>query len=312
MLYVVLKLLAVVLTAECGQTLALESSGTTGPRGLNLDGKMFNLSSGGVCFYPPSFSPTSPPSCSTPPDPTHEYTQHPTTNTNLHTSAKAERNNQTPVHVNTAGVSVCVRYLVKDEPKAINLTTFTLSPSGSPLKLEYSAPGRYTLHIGGRNIWGFGYNYANLLFKPHISCLSYVRPDIWTRLCLTVDTVKNVAQVSSGSKISFRKILPNWYVWSGQPVIDFPGFDGQVTDVQIWNYRIGYKETYNYMTGVFGPNRGSVLTWSSISFFSPRGNVPMEDVYKQQKKHPTRSAWKRSHPKTKKAARECSDFKRKM
>ncbi|XP_027135253.1 uncharacterized protein LOC113745887 [Larimichthys crocea] len=294
---VVLEVLAVVLTAKSGQTLSLKNPGNTpspGPRGLDLDGKMFNLSSGGVCFYPPSFSPTSPPSCSTPPDPTHEYTQHPTTNTNLHTSAK--------------GVSVCVRYLVKDEPKTINLTIFTLSPSGSPLKLEYSAPGRYTLHIGGPNTWGS----ANLLIKPYISCLSYVRPDIWTRLCLTMDTVKNVAWVSSGSKISFRKNLPNRYVWSGEPVIDFPGFDGQVTDVQIWNYPIGYKETYNYMTGVFGPNRGSVLTWSSISFFSPRGNVPMEDVYKQQKKHPTRSARKRSKPKTKKAARECSDFMGKM
>ncbi|XP_027134709.1 uncharacterized protein LOC113745815 [Larimichthys crocea] len=203
-----------------------------------------------------------------------------------------------PATTPSPGISVCVSLLIKDEPKETNLRIFNVSSSRSFLILEYNAPGRYNLHIGGRNTWGSGYIYTNLLFKPHISCLSNVRMDNWTRLCLTVDTVKNVAQVSSGSKISFSRILPNRYVWSGEPVKDLPGFDGQGTNVQIWDYSIGYIETYNYMTGVYG--------------FSPRGNVPMEDVDKQQEVHPTRSAWKRSNPIREKAAKECSDFKRKL
>lgn len=43
------------------------------------------------------------------------------------------------------------------------------------------------------------------------------------------------------------------FVWSGEPVIDFPGFDGQVTDVQIWDYPVHYREVFNYMSnGVYG------------------------------------------------------------
>ena len=43
------------------------------------------------------------------------------------------------------------------------------------------------------------------------------------------------------------------YVWSGEPVIEFKGFDGQVTDVQMWDYPLSYREVFKYMTsGVYG------------------------------------------------------------
>ena len=42
------------------------------------------------------------------------------------------------------------------------------------------------------------------------------------------------------------------YVWPGEPVIDIPGFDGQVTDIQVWDYPLRYREIINYMnTGAF-------------------------------------------------------------
>ena len=43
------------------------------------------------------------------------------------------------------------------------------------------------------------------------------------------------------------------YVWSGEPVIEFPGFDGQLTDVQMWDYPLSYREVFKYMNnGVYG------------------------------------------------------------
>ena len=43
------------------------------------------------------------------------------------------------------------------------------------------------------------------------------------------------------------------YVWSGEPVIQFEGFDGQVTDIQMWDYPLSYREVFKYMTnGVYG------------------------------------------------------------
>ena len=43
------------------------------------------------------------------------------------------------------------------------------------------------------------------------------------------------------------------YVWSGEPVIEFSGFEGQVTDVQVWDYPLRYREILNYMSScVYG------------------------------------------------------------
>lgn len=43
------------------------------------------------------------------------------------------------------------------------------------------------------------------------------------------------------------------YQWSGEPVITFSGFDGQLTDVQVWDYPLRYKEVLYYMShGYYG------------------------------------------------------------
>uniref|UniRef100_UPI0037E7184F uncharacterized protein n=1 Tax=Semicossyphus pulcher TaxID=241346 RepID=UPI0037E7184F len=194
----------------------------------------------------------------------------------------------------TRGVSVCLRYLTAYQSN-IN-TLFTLSPSTNPLTLGVNFPNSYVLPQ-------YGYNY--MVLKPYIKFWSNIEPEIWTRVCLTVDTRWNVVQLFSGSNMSIRKILPNRYAWSGEPVIDFPGFDGQVTDVQVWDYPLRYKEVFNYMTnGVYAPYRGSVLSWSSISY-SPSGNPLLEDVYERQGSQPIGSHRGRGRrPKGEKATRE--------
>lgn len=76
------------------------------------------------------------------------------------------------------------------------------------------------------------------------------------------------------------------YVWSGEPVIDIPGFNGQVTDVQVWDYPLCYQEVFNYMAnGVYGSYSGNVLTWSHVSY-SLRGKALLEDVYEELAKQP--------------------------
>lgn len=43
------------------------------------------------------------------------------------------------------------------------------------------------------------------------------------------------------------------YARLGQPVIKFSGFDGQVTNVQLWDYPLSYKEILRYMNSdMFG------------------------------------------------------------
>ncbi|XP_010755091.3 uncharacterized protein LOC104940234 [Larimichthys crocea] len=298
---------------------------TRGPYGRNLIGKMFTLSrkNGGISFYSPYLSLTSTSWLYTSAYPARTYKTTTATTTFSRTSTtrptttpttqryKTTTASTTPTFSRTSttrpttrpttrsttyppwttypqwttvlptrGVSVCLRYLtdyVQDSTSVI----FTLSPTTTPLRLMSRSGVLYGLSFNS-------YSYPNLFLQPNIRLCPNIGMDIWTRLCLTVDTAKNVAQVFSGSNMSVRKILPFSYVWSGQPLIDFSGFDGQVTDVQIWDYPLSYRQIYNYMVTVYGPRRGSVLTWSSISY-SPRGNVIMEDVYEQQAKQSIKS-----------------------
>ncbi|TDH10008.1 hypothetical protein EPR50_G00093070, partial [Perca flavescens] len=202
----------------------------------------------------------------------------------------------------TRSVSVCLRYL--PDYRADIYTIFTLSPSsGSPLYMGVSPSGSYRLSF---------YGYSNLYFQPYKRFSSNIAMEIWTRVCLTVDTVKNVAQVFSDWSMSIRKMLPTKYVWSGEPVIDFSGFDGQVTDVQIWDYPLHYREVFNYMTsGSYGSYSGSALSWSYISY-SPRGDVLLEDAYERrwQDRQPInrRKERKGCRPKGEKKTREFFHF----
>ncbi|XP_062419936.1 uncharacterized protein LOC119229487 isoform X2 [Pungitius pungitius] len=245
---------------------------TTESPGLNLNGKMLTLSNyGGVSFSLPHYHP---------PIATSSRPYH-TTSRPYHTSTGAWTT--APV---TGGVSVCLRYLA-DSASLL----FTLSPSRSPLTF-FGSDSVYWMSFPR-------YSYNPLDLRPKIPFWANPAPDIWTRVCFTVDSGLQVAQVFSGSNFSIRKMLPAEvnYVWSGEPVIDFPGFDGQLTDVQVWDYPLSYKEVFNYMMGgIYLPYRGSALSWSYISY-SPRGRTLLEDNYELQARRPISSLLRKHRPK---------------
>ncbi|XP_030274931.1 soluble scavenger receptor cysteine-rich domain-containing protein SSC5D-like [Sparus aurata] len=181
---------------------------TPGPHGLNLDGKMFTLSrySGGISFYPPSRpstpSYTTSPYYTTSPPYTrkHPYTTtgHPyTTPQTPYTTTKRP---YTPTTAPSArGVSVCLRYLT-DFVKISNPRIFTLSRASTSLPVNIDRFGGCTLNFNS-------YSYNTLYLTPSIRFWSNIGPDIWNRVCLTLDSMKNVAQVFSGSNISIRKVM---------------------------------------------------------------------------------------------------------
>ncbi|KAM4613447.1 uncharacterized protein ACJ7VT_011541 isoform 2-T2 [Polymixia lowei] len=222
---------------------------------------MFTLSryGGGISLYPPS-SP-SPSSFTWTPSSFPFSSSSPSTSPFLSTTPSS-----------SPGVSVCLRYVTEEfdyQP------IFTLNPYGpSRLTLRNRRFGRYDLSISNslsfstfRNLWA-------------------IRYDFWNSVCVTVDTTKGVAQIFRGGAISIRRRLPIKYLWTGKPVIDISGFDGQVTDVQVWNYPLRYRDIYNYMSyGYYGSYHGSVLTWSQISY-SLRGDALLEDTYDSQESRP--------------------------
>ncbi|KAL7407021.1 hypothetical protein ABVT39_001686 [Epinephelus coioides] len=224
----------------------------------------------------PTAKPTPKPTTKPTPKPTTRPTPRPTTKRYYPTTYPYPWTTAPP----TRGVSVCLRYLADDT----SFSLLTISPSSrNPLRLDVSNAG-YQLT--------FQYGYNSLYLRPNIRFWSNPGADIWTRVCLTLDSMKNVAQVFSGSHMSIRKLMPVKYAWSGQPVIELSGFDGQMTDLQVWDYPLRYREVFNYMTGgVYMPYSGSVINWSYIGY-TPRGSILLEDVYERQARQPISSSSK--------------------
>ncbi|XP_061544999.1 uncharacterized protein LOC133409242 [Phycodurus eques] len=194
----------------------------------------------------------------------------------------------------TTGVTVCLRYLFDVETSSPRI--FTVSPS-SPAAFTLSSEydGSYRL--------SWSSSYWSLRLKANVRMWPGIRDDLWTRLCLTVDTVPGVVQVFSGAYMSVRKMAPNKYVWSGEPVIDMTGMDGQVTDLQMWDYPLSYNTILNYMTRPgYGWPTGSVLTWSNIRY-SLRGRTLVEEAYQHRQAAKSHKSQKRSW-KNKKEAKE--------
>ncbi|XP_026162821.1 uncharacterized protein LOC113130417 [Mastacembelus armatus] len=177
-------------TTTTPPTTTTTSEWTTGHSGLNLNGKMFTLSfnGGGISFYPSHYSPKK---------------QHPTstpywTTTNPYTTASPY----------TRGVSVCVCYITDWSVQSFSF--FTLSPSTTPLSLGASSSNSYWLSYGK-------YGSMTQSFRPNIWFFTDLGLDIWTRVCVTVDSMKNTTQMFVGPYMSIKKLLPGKYVWSGEP-----------------------------------------------------------------------------------------------
>ncbi|XP_058487639.1 uncharacterized protein LOC131460832 [Solea solea] len=237
---------------------------TSLPR-ANLNGKMFTLSVnvGGITLYSPYSTTTHSPRPATTSSPYHQTTQ-----------------------PSVTGWSVCLRYLSDTQSHNI----FTICPSCSNAVI-LSAASKTLFRLSNRYGYGYGSSYSSgygsgygsgSSFEPNINFMSVSELDIWTKVCVTVDNVKSVAQLFSGSNMSIRKMLRLQSSWTGAPTIRISGFDGQVTDVQMWDYPLLYEDVSNYMN--YRDYAGSILTWSDISYSV--GNLLLEDVYEFQAREP--------------------------
>ncbi|KAJ0002536.1 hypothetical protein NQD34_007685 [Periophthalmus magnuspinnatus] len=232
---------------------------TVGP-GVNLKGKMVTLSQySGVTFKPPYYQ-------STAGDGSVRTTDSPQWTT--------QWTPQWTTRPPTPGVSVCLRFLAD----FISVNLFTLAP-GSPLKLSWSGPSQYTLS------WNY---YTSVSLLPRISLWPPVQTQPWTSVCVVLDSLKNVVQLFQGGSMSIRKIPSSRLVWSGERVLDVSGFDGQVTDLEVWDYPLRYTQVLSYMKN-YGSS-GTVLTWSNIAY-RPRGNILFEETYALRQKQPIRSGY---------------------
>ncbi|RVE72501.1 hypothetical protein OJAV_G00038690 [Oryzias javanicus] len=273
----VLAFIMLVVTSLTGAERQAESPEDSG---TNLEQKMFTLSSygGGLTLFAPYMRPPGSATSSTTEKSQSNATRstqittttrpYPTTTTSYwpHTTRYYPWTSAPP----TRGVSVCLRLITSTS----NPSIFTLSPSSTPLSLQVTDGVWYLLRFGSNQV----------TLRPSIPIWSNMGRSMWTSICLTVDFTKNVVQMFSNMNMSSRKLLMYGYHWSGEPVITFSGFDGQLTDVQVWDYPLRYKEIFSYMS-FYRPVQGSLLSWSNIRY-SLQGRSLLEDSYEWQMVQP--------------------------
>ncbi|XP_057701223.1 uncharacterized protein LOC130921403 [Corythoichthys intestinalis] len=275
-------LLLLLTTMAATQTSARRSGGqvnywTTASPANNLNGKMITLSSdgfGGISFYPPNYSFLHKSNWLYPnraPRNWYSPTIYPTA---TYPSGYPWTTSSYPSWTTpptTTGVTVCLRYLL--DPDSNNI--FTLSPN-SPDALTLTS---YYDGNGYRLTWGRSYQSVRLRANVRMWSLT---DNMWNRICLVVDSVKGFVQIFKGGYMSIRKGMVPKYAWSGEPIVAVSNTNGQVTDLQMWDFPLSYNGILNYVArSSYGWPTGSVLTWSNIRY-SLTGRALVEDVYERQ------------------------------
>ncbi|XP_054639684.1 uncharacterized protein LOC129185977 isoform X2 [Dunckerocampus dactyliophorus] len=184
---------------------------TTASPTTNLNGKMVTLSSGGggVSFYPPYFS-LPPDTTTTRADDTKDNAV--TTTVYPNTASSVFTYPRWTTEPPTGGVTVCLRYML--DLRWSSPVIFTLSPSSqAAMTLAVHYDGQHELR------WS-RLRYRSVYLSPSISMWPNVLPDIWSRVCITVDTLKSVVQLFSGANMSVRKMIPfKMALWFGPHVV---------------------------------------------------------------------------------------------
>lgn len=97
-----------------------------------------------------------------------------------------------------AGLSVCLRYTIDyRQPRYGVSYLFTFGPSRA-LKLRFEGNNQYMLFLNGYSLY----------LNTDLFLLPKTEQTLWTKICLIIDSGKNVVQMFSGRQASIRKILP--------------------------------------------------------------------------------------------------------
>uniref|UniRef100_A0A4W5ME27 Pentraxin (PTX) domain-containing protein n=1 Tax=Hucho hucho TaxID=62062 RepID=A0A4W5ME27_9TELE len=116
-------------------------------------------------------------------------------------------------------------------------------------------------------------DFSSQSFRSYRLLFSITEPRPWTSLCITWEKKTGVAQVWRDGTVSIRKRVSGQVrgekVTNGPPVLKVYKFEGQVTDVEVWDSVLSQRWIMAYMSGwrsygTYTP--GNVLTWSKAIY----------------------------------------------
>ncbi|XP_064828390.1 uncharacterized protein LOC135544588 isoform X2 [Oncorhynchus masou masou] len=239
-------------------------------------------------FPSPSSSPSSTPytshSPSTSSSPSSPYTSYPYTTPSPSPSLSA--------------LTVCLRYMA-EEGKDLTLFSLTQGNYWNLLLERNSGMDYLSTHSSSQS------------FRSYRLLWSITEPRPWTSLCVTWEKNTGVAQVWRGRTVSIRKRVFG-QVTNGPPVLKVFKFEGQVTDVEVWDSVLSPSWIMSYMSGwqsYWSYTPGNVLTWSK-AIYSTNGEVLLERNTYNSDHQPIRGQRQHPRPMRRKKMRKCEWKKR--
>ncbi|XP_053096498.1 serum amyloid P-component-like isoform X2 [Pangasianodon hypophthalmus] len=162
---------------------------------------------------------------------------------------------------NVTGLTLCLRAVTEQK---------WLMEDGLSLTFDKNV----AVNIGDFNT---AYEYK-LQFNRFSMVLAQGVRSLWKSSCLTWDSSSGMAQLWFDGKMSARKGLSRGTVFSGQPELTMYQFEGQVSDVYLWDSVLSVRELHRYLYHHSVPSRGSILDWKQMEFRSS-GYVVLEPAY---------------------------------
>ncbi|XP_017541780.1 C-reactive protein-like [Pygocentrus nattereri] len=166
---------------------------------------------------------------------------------------------------NVTGLTVCMRVLIENPYYRVQLT-FGNSTDGISYTGPVTTNPLYYLDIEG----------ATVSFKT-IS-VSFEQQWPWRNRCFTWESSSRMAQLWFDGRMSIRKSVGRGQVFSGQAELTISEFEGQVSDVYVWDSALSVKHLYCYLALSHSFPPGSVLDWRHIQY-STSGYALLEPTY---------------------------------
>ncbi|XP_066578833.1 C-reactive protein [Amia ocellicauda] len=162
-------------------------------------------------------------------------------------------------NTNISAFTVCLRHLSETDQ---TLFTMNINSSARFSLRSQSVYPRYAFDIGGQML-------RSSLNVP------YNHYPYWTDVCATWESFGGMAQVWANGLGSVRKAAWRGGIFGGQVFLTLGDFEGQVTDVHMWDYELSTNKIRAFMAGM-SFRQGTVVSWTSARY-SASGDVVLED-----------------------------------
>ncbi|KAM9444712.1 serum amyloid P-component-like [Clarias gariepinus] len=167
------------------------------------------------------------------------------------------------------GITLCLRGLT-DKKWMIDDRLQLMFGERNAFYITASSSSEYQLQVAG--------SYPYVTFNVNSMVAVREVSSVWKSRCVTWDSDSGMAQLWFDGRMSVRKGVSRGAVFSGQAELSLHQFEGQLSDVYLWDSVLSTRELYRYLYQLSVPWGGKVLDWTQMEFITS-GYVVLEPAY---------------------------------